>query len=157
MRARNHAVAIALVVGALVGSGRAAYAQDGAVAPLLPRAPASVERAELMKPVTRFEEGWARRLQAVLDGMTHLLDAEPVEAQQALGAKLAAPTPARDRTVPPARTAWLPGGALREAIARSPVQLSPLAVLPATESAYDARSEHLVLLGIRMQLPWIVP
>jgi hypothetical protein len=131
-------------------------------------------------------EAWARAVRAVLDGMKHLVDAERIEAEQAVGGPVDArgPQPAarggspREPTagarVSPGRvvasaTTWRPS-AMREAIDAalammreapkppvSPVRLTPIAVAPPTDSPTDTRSEHVVLLGAVVELPWLVP
>jgi hypothetical protein len=54
-------------------------------------------------------------------------------------------------------TGWLPASAWREAYEKSPVQLTPVAVTPPTESPRDTRGEQGVVLGAKVLLPWMVP
>ncbi len=101
-------------------------------------------------------EGWARKLRAALDGVKHVLDVEGLEAQQAARAKDASARVAPP-VVPAWRAAWTTATALRDAVDRSPVQVAPVAVSPPTESPVDTRGEHAVLLGVRVEMPWMLP
>jgi hypothetical protein len=169
MRVRRHAIAVAFAASLSLGAA-SAHAQGGVVtptradaveaaAPLGPRAPDAV-----VTPPTVLDETWARALKAVVDGVKHLLDGEPIEAREALAPKVSPPpesAPKRSELrapfVPAFRAAWLPVTALRETLAASPIQPSPMEIGPATESPVDTRGQHAVLLGARMQLPWAVP
>jgi hypothetical protein len=118
----------------------------------------------IVRPATVLGEAWARALQAVLEGMKRLVD-ERIEAQETLAPKLSPVSPCRDSacvatpvpSVPRLRAAWLPASGWREALEKSPVQLAPVAVAPPTESPRDTRGEQGVVLGAKMQLPWLVP
>jgi hypothetical protein len=108
------------------------------------------------KPPAVLGERWARALRAVLDGMKHLVDAEWIEAAEIEGtAPVAgvAPPP----SVPAWRAAWTPASALREQVATSPVQVTPIPIEPPTETPVDTRGQHAVLLGVKMELPWMEP
>ena len=163
-----------------------AHAQ-GSVAPPAGGAPASasslgdrVFTPPPAQPVT-MGETWARALRTVLDGMKRLVDAERIEAEQAVGGPVnakgqrstprggfggeavtagMAPGPRVGQaraSVPVWRSAWTPPAAVRAAIEGTPVHLTPIAVTPPTESPTDTRSEHVVLLGAIVELPWMVP
>jgi hypothetical protein len=60
-------------------------------------------------------------------------------------------------SVPLLRKGLLPASAWREALQRSPVLLAPVPVTPPTASPRDTRGEQGVVLGAKMQLPWLVP
>jgi hypothetical protein len=174
MRARNHWIAAAVVAVAALSNAPAAYAQGSSPAP--PRSTGASAASGAATPApsadriftppaepaptppTVIGEGWARKLRAALDGVKQLLDVERLEAPQAIRAKdaVARPTPPPP-VVPALRAAWLPASGLRDAIYRSPLQVTPVAVSPPTESPVDTRGEHAVLLGLRVELPWMVP
>ncbi len=46
---------------------------------------------------------------------------------------------------------------MRDAIAASPVQLGPVARVVPLVVSVDTHGEDAVLLGARMELPWMVP
>jgi hypothetical protein len=106
-------------------------------------------------PPAVLGEAWARAVRAVVEGVKHLIDFEKVEAPPLLGARAAVgPTPSP--SVPVWRV-WEPADRLREVIVKSPVQVGPVSISPPTEAPVDTRGEHAVLLGARMELPWMVP
>jgi hypothetical protein len=159
MKVRNAAVAAILAASAL--APRAAFAQGGT-----PPAPAHVPTADeiIFRPATVLGEAWAQALQAVLEGMKRLVD-ERIEAQETLAPTLSPVSPCRGTAcvaapvpaVPRVHAGWLPASAWREAYEKSPVQLTPVAVTPPTESPRDTRGERGVVLGAKVLLPWMVP
>jgi hypothetical protein len=163
------AVALAAVALAAASSWSSAALAQGGAQPALPPVPNQARRVappeQVIKPATVLGEAWARAVRAVLDGVKRLVDAERLEAAETLSAKASPVDPCRGsacdtkplQPVPPVRGAWLPASALREAVEKSPVQVGPVAVAPPTESPTDARGQHAVLLGAKMQLPWLVP
>jgi hypothetical protein len=123
-------------------------------------------------PPTVLGEAWTRKLRAALEGVQHALDEEALpmgalppnpraEALEALRVTHTKEVVSRVRATPPVvpawRAAWTPATALREAIAQSPVQVTPVSVAPPSESTVDTRGEHATLLGVRVELPWMVP
>jgi hypothetical protein len=89
-------------------------------------------------------------LRTVLEGITPKLSAVSLCSGSA---SVAPPAP----SVPPLRTRLLPTSAWREPLHRSPVLLAPVVVTPPTESPRDTRGEQGVVLGAKLQLPWLVP
>ena len=122
-----------------------------APAPILP----GVEH--LYTPPVVLGEAWARALRTVLDGMKHLVDAQKVAALPLRPEAPASPAPRRRRSIPAWRARWTPAGALREALAASPVQVGPVAGVPPLETGVDSHGQNVVLLGARVELPWMVP
>ncbi len=172
MRVRNSMMVSALVAAATVSAVSPAWAQ-GSSPPADP-APATSPQAtppaatppaaaseSLFTPPSVLGEAWAQALRTVIDGMKQSVDAERLEAVEALGARLATvhPRAARSWARPLiwTRSAWIPGHALRDAIEGSPVQLTPVSVTPPTETGVDTRGEHATLLGAKVELPWLVP
>jgi hypothetical protein len=108
------------------------------------------------KPPAVLGERWARALRAVLDEVKHLVDAEWIEASE-IGGTVAGPTATPPPPVPAWRDEWTPASALREQVTASPVQVTPVPVEPPTETPVDTRGQHAVLLGVKLDLPWMVP
>jgi hypothetical protein len=162
MKVRNAAVAAIIAASALAPRG--AFAQGGT--PAAPPAPVHVPTADeiIFRPATVLGEAWAQALQAVLDGMKRLVD-ERIEARETLAPTLSPVSPCRGTAcvatpvpaVPRMHAGWLPAGGWREAYEKSPVQLTPVAVTPPTESPRDTRGEQGVVLGAKVLLPWMVP
>jgi hypothetical protein len=167
MRVRNTMIAGVLVAAAGLSCARGASAQGTQAAQLPPEPPAPLlETDHLLAPPAMLDAAWARTVQAVLDGVKRLVDEERVEGERALRASTwlsAAPLVAAPRAAqpPPAlpawNAAWAPGGAVREALASSPVQPTPVLIEPPTETPVDAHGQSAVLLGLQMLLPWKVP
>jgi hypothetical protein len=163
MKARNLAVAAILACCAV--APRAAFAQ-GSAPPPTRTTPAHVPTADeiIFRPATVLGEAWAQALQAVLEGMKRLVD-ERLEAQETLAPALSPVSPCRGAAcvaapvpaVPRVHAGWLPANGFREAYEKSPVQLTPIAVTPPTESPRDTRGEQGVVLGAKVLLPWMVP
>ncbi len=189
MRVRNHRIAAVIVASIALSGANVAWAQGSqppptarapapsasarrvSAAPAAPVTPAANASAAgrgvepLFAPPAVLDQAWARAVRAVLDGVKRLMDAERVEATEALGG---APIPPVDhdrvtqvapplRFVPAWRAAWTPAKAVREALATAPMQPTPLPIEPPTEADTDTRGEHAVLLGATMTLPWLVP
>jgi hypothetical protein len=168
MRVRSNVIAGAFVATVSLFFGRAAEAQGQALPvlqappPAPPPAVAPVHTEAAKPPAIDFTPpavlgtAWAKAVRAVLDGVKHLVDVEKVEPHPPILPEAAAST-----TPPPAPVwrvpVWQPPNRLREAIAKSPVQVGPVSVGPPTESPVDTRGEHAVLLGARVELPWVVP
>jgi len=164
MRVRNNRMVGALLATAALFAAHPALAQGPAQAATPAAVPSASTSESLFSPPSVLGEAWARALRAVIDDMKQSVDAEHLEAAQAVGAPIAPiatprPKVARFwiRGLTPAHSAWLPAHALRDAIAESPVQLTPVAVAPPTESGVDTRGEHAVLLGAKVDFPWLVP
>jgi hypothetical protein len=134
-----------------------------------PGAPAATAVEPLFSPPAVLDRAWRRVMRAVVAGVKSLVDAEQIEASEALAPSAAEadttshaptlpifPTPVL-QTVPPARAAWSTERVVRQALATSAVQLTPIPIEPPTEVGVDTRGEHAVLLGVRMELPWMVP
>ncbi len=177
MRVRKHGFFAALFVAAAALSGtNVAWAQGSvakAPAPsavIVPAASASGTSGggaaeHIFSPPAVLDRAWAHVVRAVLDGVKSLVDAEQIEASEALGRSAAAPGPSAHppttqldpqrllQKVPPVRAAWSPAHALREA----EVQPTPIPIEPPTEVGVDTRGEHAVLLGVKMELPWLLP
>jgi hypothetical protein len=157
MRVRSTMVVAAVVAAAAtsLSGARVASAQGSAPPPASASAPLG---DRIFTPPTTLGEEWARALRAVLDGMKHLVDAERIEAEE-VGGPVAVPsvTPLPPPPMPAWRTARLPASALREPVAGSSVQVTPVPIEPPTETPADARGQHAVLLGVKMELPWRVP
>ena len=160
MRVRYNVMVSAIVAAAALSGARTALAQgpsQPAASPALsahPQAVASVSNESLFTPPSVLGESWARALRAVIDEMKQSVDAERLEAE-ALSAPYGMARP-RARQFTLARSPWMPGEALREAIAATPL-LTPVTIEPATESGVDTRGEHATLVGVTMELPWRVP
>lgn len=138
----------ACVTAAVIAAGlccsAVAGAQEAAKAP-----PEIVDVARFFSAPRALGDAWERAVQAVLDGMRALVDADRTTARQALAAS---PPPKRV----PAWTAVVP--AVREVHkARRPVAVHPVAVEPVTETGSDVRGQRAVLLGASVELPWNVP
>jgi hypothetical protein len=102
-------------------------------------------------------QAWACAVRAVLDGMKHLVDAHKLAAEP-LRPQAPPPLPATEAPpIPVWRTPWTLTAAMREAIAASPVQLGPVAGVAPFVVSVDTHGEHAVLLGARVDLPWMVP
>jgi hypothetical protein len=128
---------------------------ETAKTPVLPVTTALRPLALPVAPPSVLGEAWAEALRVVLEEMKQSVDAERIEAAEALSAPYGtARTRARQFTL--ARSPWMPGEALREAIAATPL-LTPVTLEPATESGVDTRGEHATLVGVTMELPWRVP
>jgi hypothetical protein len=162
MRVRYNVMVSAIVAAAALSGARTALAQGSsqpaAISPALaahPQVAASVGNESLFTPPSVLGESWARALQAVIDEMKQSVDAERLEAAEALSAPYGTARP-RARQFTLARSPWMPGEALREAIAATPL-LTPVTIEPATESGVDTRGEHATLVGVTMEMPWRVP
>ncbi len=171
MRVRKTMIASAMVTAAALSGASVAQAQGSAVVPVTssvavgtPHPPAgAVPEEHLFTPPAVLGQGWAEAVRAVIDGMKQLVDAERIEAADigAASGPFATTTTAAPwgsaPVLPAWRARWLPASALRDAIARSPVQLTPVAAVPPTETTVDTRGEGALLLGARMELPWVLP
>jgi hypothetical protein len=111
----------------------------------------------LYTPPVVLGEAWARALRTVLDDMKHLVDTQKL-ADEPLRPEAPVLTAARPiRSIPAWRARWTPAGALREALAASPVQTGPVVGVPPLETGVDSHGQNVVLLGARVALPWMVP
>jgi len=160
MRVRNNRMVGAILAAAALFTAHPALAQGPAQPAAAAVASASTSES-LFTPPSVLGEAWAQALRAVIEEMKQSVDAEHLEAAQAVGAPVATPRPKVGRFwirgLTPAHSAWLPAHALRDAIAESPVQLTPVAVAPPTETGVDTRGEHAILLGAKVDFPWLVP
>jgi hypothetical protein len=182
MRVRNQVFAFALATAAVMAPASPARAQ-GSAPPLLkppavavPRAPAEpivrpltvavpgpaapapvlpgVERA-LAPPV--LGQAWAAAVRTVLDGMKHLVDAHKLASEPLRPQVPPPPATPEAPSIPAWRARWTLTGAMREAIAVSPVQVGPVAGVAPLVVSLDTHGEDAVLLGARVDLPWMVP
>lgn len=158
MRVRSNMVVAAMLAAAAtsfavarVASAQGSHASDRIFTP------PPVTMVETRPPAV-LDDGWVRALHAVLDEMKHRIEAEWIEVGEIDG-PIAGPTEAgvTPPPVPAWRAAWSPAIALREQVAASPVQVTPIPVEPPTETPVDTRGQHAVLLGVKMELPWMVP
>jgi hypothetical protein len=108
------------------------------------------------RPPAVLGERWARAMRAVLDEVKRLVDAEWIEAAE-IGGTVARADVTPPPPVPAWRTAWTPASALREQVTASPVRVTPVPIEPPTETPVDTRGQHAVLLGVKMELPWMEP
>jgi hypothetical protein len=96
-------------------------------------------------------DAWSRALRTVLDGMRRAVEEERLAAQKVVSSE----PPLRRTPTPDWRTVLPP--LVREVVATVPVQVAPMPIAPASESARDVHGERAVLLGARVGLPWLVP
>jgi len=164
----------ACVAGAMVMAPAAAWAQ----APVpVSGAGASAFKAGIVAvhpgdTATRLDEHWKQALWSVMDGMRKSARAERTAALRALAAEdgaaddavdagpVVVPLERRTRLFPGQPSAGalrLPPGGLRDAIADSPWEFTPVTIEPATESPVDTRGEYGILLGATLHLPWLIP
>ena len=151
MRTLGIAASIAALV-LVTGVAQAQEPAKGGTGAVLPPEPEAVDYigAEhfFAVPVT-LGDAWARAVNAALDRMRHLVDAEQMVAQGVLGA-------AAHRPKPPAWAAPLPRPP-KATTARFVVQPAPYVVEPVTAAVVDTHGEYAVLPGARVELPWMVP
>jgi hypothetical protein len=148
MRLRAYVAAASIAAGLWLSTG-SARAQGAAPAPPpAGQAPDIVGVEKFFSAPSALGDAWQRAVHAVLDGMRDLLQADKAAAQQAL-APAATPKPRAPawQLIPPAR---------RETLHR-PVVLHPVAFEPALRAGDDGRGERATLLGVRAELPWLVP
>jgi hypothetical protein len=158
MWVRNKVFLAVIAAAVAIPWASPALAQGPAKAPSPPPPPAAVslpEAPHIFTPPAVLGEAWARAVRAVLDGVKHLVDMDKIEAERIVYLKASAPrSPAPS---PPVVPAWKPTSTLRDALDRSPIQVGPVGVVPPTEAVRDTRDERAVLLGARVELPWMVP
>ncbi len=126
--------------------------------------PAAAPAAEpAILHTTHLDGAWAHALQSVLDDMQQLTASERLAAALTLAQGVSdAETPVMG-SAPPARiflrsrVAWLPPGALRDALDQSPWELAPAVIEPGTETPADTHGQYGILPGARMTLPWMLP
>src|SRR5262245_60163492 len=130
MKVRAYVIAAALGAAALVSGTRDAAAQEPARK--LPPPPAQavgvIDADRFFQRGAELGDAWARAVHAVLDGMRRAIEEERLAAQAVVSKE-----PPVHR--PDWRTVLSP--AVRDAVAVVPVQVAPVAVVPATESARD--------------------
>ena len=156
MMKRTKVIAATLALGAaLVSVPGVARAQDG----VSPKAAASdglppkPEDRVLISPEKLFSapatlgDAWATALRAVLDSMQRYVDQERLGAEKTVAAERRAPAAWSTLTVP----------ARKGAPAHAVVRMAPLPIEPVTYSNGDPKGESGVLLGVAIELPWLIP
>jgi hypothetical protein len=126
-------------------------AVPGPTSPVLP----GVERA--LAPPVVLGQAWACAVRTVLDGMKHLVDAHKLAAEPLSPHAPPLPPTPEAPSIPAWRARWTLTGAMREAIAASPVQVGPTEAATPLEVSRDTHGENAILLGARVDLPWMVP
>jgi hypothetical protein len=187
MRVRNQVFAFALAAAAVTAPASLAHAQGATRLPLpvvapvaphavtlgeTPRPPAPLTVAvpapatpalilpgveQAITPLVVIGHAWACAVRTVLDDMKKLVDAHKL-ATEPLRPDVTPPPRAPEAPIVPAlRARWTLNGALRDAIAVSPIQVGPVEGTPPLEVSRDTHGEYAVLLGARVDLPWMVP
>lgn len=153
MKVRAYVIAAALGAAALVSGARDAQAQGPArqVSPPVTQAVDVIDAGRFFTSGAGLGDAWSRALHSVLDGMRRTVEEERLAAHKVVSAEL----PARLSAAPNWRMVLPP--AVRDVVATVPVQVAPVPASPPTESVRDVRGERSVLLGARVELPWIVP
>jgi len=176
MMVRKHGFAALCVAAALVSGANLAWAQGPVIRPAAgaaasaPPAVAVAGVAEapggavepLFTPPAVLDHAWKCVMKAVVAGVKNLVDAEKIEASEALAPSAVATAPISQAPTSPIAPAQLlqrppPARVVREAFSTSAVRPAPIPIEPPTEVGTDTRGEHAVLLGVRMELPWILP
>ncbi|APR75207.1 Hypothetical protein A7982_00553 [Minicystis rosea] len=144
MRLRASMTAAVAAAGLLLST--AAHAQGSASASA--SAPVEIIDVERFFSAPRaLGDAWERAVQAALDGMRALRDAERAALRPV-------PTPPRAPSPPWSTIAPAP----REVpIPRYVVTLQPVVVEPVTQAVIDARGQRATLLGASVEMPWPVP
>ncbi|MFT3771306.1 MAG: hypothetical protein QM820_38310 [Minicystis sp.] len=159
MRLRASVTAAVIAAGLFLSAAAGAQgpplpARDGAARGPQPAAEPAAKAVDIID-VERFfsapralGDAWERAVQAALDGMRALRDAERVATQAPLPVAMRKPAPPWPTIAPVSHEARF---------ARFVVTFQPVTVEPVTQSVVDVRGQRAILLGSVVALPWSVP